>query len=79
MALQATSLCLLPQSEPASWGVRRIDHVCGPVRSIDSDYSDPLVVNVSDGWRITPWMNVLASGAVAEKYQAAGGSAEFML
>ena len=51
----------------------------GQVRSMDSDYSDPLVANVSDGWRITPWMNALASGAVAEKYQAAGGSAEFML
>lgn len=26
----------------------------GQVRGIDSDYSDPLVFNVSDGWRIFP-------------------------
>lgn len=24
----------------------------GQVRNIDSEYSDPLVMNVSDGWRI---------------------------
>lgn len=51
----------------------------GQVRSIESDYDDPLVVNVSDGWRIFPWMNVLASGAAAEKYQAVGSRAEFMI
>lgn len=51
----------------------------GQVRSIESDYSDPLVFNVSDGWRILPWMNLLASGVVAEDYQAAGARTEFML
>ncbi|UKJ20948.1 fimbrial biogenesis outer membrane usher protein [Enterobacter mori] len=51
----------------------------GQVRSIESDYSDPLVFNVSDGWRIQPWMNLLASGVVAEDYQAAGARTEFML
>lgn len=51
----------------------------GQVRSIESDYSDPLVFNVSDGWRILPWMNLLASGVVAEDYQAAGVRTEFML
>jgi outer membrane usher protein FimD/PapC len=30
----------------------------GQVRSIESDYSDPLVLNVSNGWRILPWMNL---------------------
>ena len=40
----------------------------GQVRSIDSDYSDPLVMNVSDGWRIFPWMNLLASGTAAQDY-----------
>ncbi|MGE2624668.1 fimbria/pilus outer membrane usher protein, partial [Escherichia coli] len=42
----------------------------GQVRDIDSDYDDPMVVNVSDGWRIMPWMNLLASGVAAEDYQA---------
>lgn len=51
----------------------------GQVRNIDSDYDDPLVVNVSDGWRIFPWMNLLASGAAAEDYQAVGGRTEFMI
>lgn len=51
----------------------------GQVRSIESDYSDPLVFNVSDGWRILPWMNLLASGVVAEDYPAAGARTEFML
>ncbi len=51
----------------------------GQVRGIDSDYSDPLVFNVSDGWRIFPWMNLLASGVVAEDYQAAGARTEFMV
>ncbi len=51
----------------------------GQVRSIESDYSDPLVFNVSDGWRILPWVNLLASGVVAEDYQAAGARTEFML
>ncbi|MGK4352654.1 fimbrial biogenesis outer membrane usher protein [Enterobacter sichuanensis] len=51
----------------------------GQVRDIDSDYSDPLVFNVSDGWRIFPWMNLLASGVVAEEYQAAGARTEFMV
>jgi len=51
----------------------------GQVRGIDSDYSDPLVFNVSDGWRILPRMNLLASGIVAENYQAAGASTEFMV
>ncbi|MGK3225318.1 fimbrial biogenesis outer membrane usher protein [Enterobacter soli] len=51
----------------------------GQVRSIESDYSNPLVVNVSDGWRILPWMNLLASSVVAEDYQAAGARTEFMV
>jgi len=51
----------------------------GQVRSIESDYSDPMVFNVSNGWRILPWMNLLASGVVAEKYQAAGARTEFMV
>lgn len=51
----------------------------GQVRGIDSDYSDPLVFNVSDGWRILPWMNLLASGVVAEDYLAAGARTDFML
>ncbi|AWF34083.1 fimbrial biogenesis outer membrane usher protein [Klebsiella oxytoca] len=51
----------------------------GQVRSIDSDYSDPLVFNVSDGWQIFPWMNLLASGVVAEDYLAAGARTEFMV
>lgn len=51
----------------------------GQVRSIDSDYSDPLVMNISDGWRILPWMNLLASGAAAENYQAVGGRTDFLI
>jgi outer membrane usher protein FimD/PapC len=51
----------------------------GQVRGIDSDYGDPLVFNISDGWRILPWMNFLASGVMAEDYQAAGARTEFML
>lgn len=49
------------------------------MRSIDSDYNDPLVMNISDGWRVSPWMNLLASGAAAENYQAAGGRTEFLV
>ncbi len=48
------------------------------MRGIDSDYSDPLVFNVSDGWRIFPWMNLLASG-VTEDYRAAGARTEFIV
>ena len=51
----------------------------GQVRDIESDYDDPMVVNVSDGWRILPWMNFMASGAAAEDYQAVGGRTEFRL
>lgn len=51
----------------------------GQVRDIDSDYDDPMVMNVSDGWRILPWMNILASGVAAENYQAVGGRTDFML
>nr|WP_281960282.1 fimbrial biogenesis outer membrane usher protein [Enterobacter mori] len=51
----------------------------GVVRDVDSDYSDPTVFNVSDGWGIFPWMNLYASGVVAEDYQAAGGRTEFMV
>ena len=51
----------------------------GQVRSIDSDYSDPLVMNVSDGWRIFPWMNLLASGTAAQDYRAAGGRTDFLI
>ncbi|WP_220710743.1 fimbrial biogenesis usher protein [Enterobacter cancerogenus] len=51
----------------------------GQVRNIDSEYSDPLVMNVSDGWRIFPWMNLVASAAAAEDYQAVGGKTDFLV
>lgn len=51
----------------------------GQVRRIDSDYDNPLVLNISDGWRISPWMNVAASGVAAENYQALGGRTDFLI
>ncbi|WP_459592159.1 hypothetical protein, partial [Enterobacter asburiae] len=37
------------------------------------------MMNVSDGWRIFPWMNLLASGTAAQDYQAAGGRTDFLI
>lgn len=51
----------------------------GRVRNIDSDYDDPWVFNVSDGWRVLPRLNILASGALTQDYQATGTRAEFLL
>lgn len=44
----------------------------GRVRNIDSDYNDPWVYNISDGWRLTPQTSLLAAGVFAEDYQASG-------
>ncbi|MDU5358466.1 MAG: fimbrial biogenesis usher protein [Klebsiella oxytoca] len=51
----------------------------GKVRGIDGDYSEPLVFNVSDGWQIYPWMNILVSGEVAKDYYALGAGTVFMV
>ncbi|WP_336284894.1 fimbrial biogenesis outer membrane usher protein [Citrobacter arsenatis] len=51
----------------------------GRVRNIDSDYDDPWVMNISDGWRVLPRLNVLTSGAAAQDYQAVGTRAEVLL
>lgn len=51
----------------------------GRVRNIDSDYDDPWVFNISDGWRILPRLNLRASSALAQDYQASGAQAEFLL
>ena len=51
----------------------------GRVRDIDGDYEDPWVFNISDGWRVMPRLNILASTALAQDYQATGTRAEFLL
>jgi len=78
----STNHYIVPASSVKSRNLSRPNGLtvsAGQVRGIDSDYSDPLVFNVSDGWRIFPWMNLLASGVVAEDYQAAGARTEFMV
>ncbi|MBM3070170.1 fimbrial biogenesis usher protein [Lelliottia sp. RWM.1] len=78
----ATSHYIVPASAVKAQNLSRPQGLtvsAGQVRSIDSDYGDPLVLNISNGWRFLPWMNFLASGVAAEKYQAAGGSAELQL
>ncbi|HAU5602743.1 TPA: fimbrial biogenesis outer membrane usher protein [Citrobacter koseri] len=49
----------------------------GQVRNVDSDYSDPWVYNISDGWRLTPQTSLLAAGVLAEDYQASGAMLEW--
>ena len=51
----------------------------GRVRNIDSDYDDPWVFNISDGWHVLPRLNILASSAIAQDYQATGTRAEVLL
>lgn len=51
----------------------------GRVRNIEGDYDDPWVFNISDGWRMLPRLNVYASGALAQDYQATGARAEILL
>ncbi|ARC40102.1 fimbrial assembly protein [Citrobacter braakii] len=51
----------------------------GRVRDIDGDYDNPWVVSLSDGWRIMQNANLLASGVLAEDYQAAAVRSEYML
>ena len=78
----STSHFIVPAASVKSRNLSRPNGLtvsAGQVRSIESDYSNPLVVNVSDGWRILPGMNLLASGVMAENYQAAGARAEFMV
>ena len=78
----STNHYIVPASSVKSRNLSRPNGLtvsAGQVRGIDSDYSAPLVFNVSDGWRIFPWMNLLASGVVAEDYQAAGARTEFMV
>lgn len=78
----STNHYIVPASSVKSRNLSRPNGLtvsAGQVRGIDSDYSDPLVFNVSDGWRIFPWMNLLASGVVGEDYQAAGARTEFMV
>lgn len=76
----STNRFIVPASSVKSQNLARPNGLSlsvGQVRGIDSDYGNPLVLNVSDGWRLLPWMNLLASGAAAEKYQATGARAEF--
>ncbi|HEP0498255.1 fimbrial biogenesis usher protein [Enterobacter kobei] len=78
----ATNRFIVPASQVRARNLSRPQGLTlsvGQVRSIESEYSDPLVMNISDGWRISPWMNLLASGAAAENYQAAGGRTEFQI
>lgn len=78
----STSHFIVPAASVKSRNLSRPNGLtvsAGQVRSIESDYSNPLVVNVSGGWRILPGMNLLASGVMAENYQAAGARAEFMV
>lgn len=51
----------------------------GHVRNIDGDYDNPWVFNISDGWRVLPRLNLLASGVAAENYQASGVRTEYLL
>lgn len=51
----------------------------GRARDIDSKYDDPWLFTVSDGWRITSNSNVVASGIVAQSYQAVGSRLETMV
>lgn len=50
----------------------------GRVRDTDSDYSDPTVANLSDGWSLSPNFNLTASGVLAADYQAAGAMIDYL-
>ena len=44
-----------------------------------SDHGDPLVFNISDGWSLSPRLNMFASGIMSGKIQATGIMSECML
>ena len=57
----ATNRFIVPASQVRARNLSRplgLTLSVGQVRSIESEYSDPLVMNISDGWRISPWMNL---------------------
>lgn len=51
----------------------------GQVRNNSGDYDNPWVANISDGWRLLPWLNLLASGTVTDSYVASGVRTEYQL
>lgn len=51
----------------------------GQVRNTRSDHGEPLVFNISDGWSLSPRLNLYASGIMSGKYQATGIISEYML
>ncbi|MDV5030447.1 fimbrial biogenesis usher protein [Escherichia coli] len=51
----------------------------GRAREIHSEYEDPWLFTISDGWRVTPGINVIASGIAAQSYQAVGSRLETMI
>lgn len=51
----------------------------GQIRDIKGDYENPWVLNLSDGWRILPRLNLLASGAAAKNYLGGGVHTEYLL
>lgn len=51
----------------------------GRTRAINSDYDDPWLFTVSDGWRVAQRLNLIASGIAAQSYQAVGARAETMV
>ncbi|QLO15376.1 fimbrial biogenesis usher protein [Citrobacter freundii] len=78
----ASSRFIVPASAVRAQGLARpqgLSASVGRVRNIDGDYDDPWVANVSDGWRVLPRLNLLASGMLAQDYQASGAQADVLL
>lgn len=51
----------------------------GRVRNISGDYENPWVANISNGWRLLPQINLLASGAATDRYFASGIRTEYQV
>ncbi|TDX14787.1 MULTISPECIES: fimbrial biogenesis usher protein [Buttiauxella] len=49
----------------------------GQVRDVSSDYSNPMVANYSNAWRLHHDISLTASGVQAKDYQAAGALLEY--
>lgn len=78
----ASSRFIVPASAVKAQQLARpqgLSAAIGRVRNIDGDYDDPWVFNISNGWRAMPNLNLLASGLLAEDYQASGARAEVLL
>ncbi|MBS3048591.1 fimbrial biogenesis usher protein [Enterobacter mori] len=50
----------------------------GRVREVTTDYGNPYVANVTDGWRLAQAWSTTVSGVLAEDYQATGGMIQWL-